>query len=405
VTDTDRPLLNRRLAALNSDWGGTTIFAEMSALAARTGAINLGQGFPDTDGPEAVREAAVRALRDGRGNQYPPGPGVPELRTAVAAHQKHWYGLDFDPDTEVLVTAGATEAIAAALLALVEPGDEVIALEPYYDSYAACIAMAGGTRVPVTLRPSAAPGPDGYRHFALDLDELRAAVTDRTRLILLNTPHNPTGTVLTPQELAAIAEVACERGLLVVTDEVYEHLSFESEHLPIASLPGMRERTVTIGSAGKTFSFTGWKVGWVTAPPKLVSAVRAAKQFLTYVSSGPFQYAIAEALALPDAYFTGMCDELRAKRDLVCAGLAASGFGVFRPGGTYFVTTDIRPLGHDNGPDFCRALPDACGVVAVPNAVFYDHVAAGNPFVRFAFCKRREILEQALSRLATLRKD
>jgi N-succinyldiaminopimelate aminotransferase len=248
-----RPLLNRRLAGF-----GTTIFAEMSALAVRTGAINLGQGFPDTDGPESVREAAVKALRDGRGNQYPPGPGVPELRTAIAEHQSARYGLEFDPDREVLVTAGATEAIAAALLALVEPGDEVIALEPYYDSYAACVAMAGGVRVPVTLRPS------GDR-FVLDLDELRNAVTDRTRLLLLNTPHNPTGTVLSRPELAAIAELAVERDLLVVTDEVYEHLVFDGEHLPMATFPGMRDRTVTISSAGKTFSFTGWKVGWVKA--------------------------------------------------------------------------------------------------------------------------------------------
>ncbi|GAA5056954.1 hypothetical protein GCM10023336_30280 [Streptomyces similanensis] len=252
MTSSARPLLNRRLAEF-----GTTIFAEMSALAAATGAINLGQGFPDTDGPEEIREAAVRALREGRGNQYPPGPGVPELRTAVAAHQLRRYGLSYDPDTEVLVTAGATEAIAAALLALVEPGDEVIALEPYYDSYAACIAMAGGRRVPVTLRPH-----EGA--FRLDLDELRAAVTDRTRLLLLNTPHNPTGTVLTREELTAIAALAVERDLLVVTDEVYEHLVFDdAEHIPLATLPGMRERTVTIGSAGKTFSFTGWKVGWV----------------------------------------------------------------------------------------------------------------------------------------------
>jgi len=252
MTSSDRPFLNRRLAEF-----GTTIFAEMSALAVRTGSINLGQGFPDTDGPEEVREAAVRALRDGRGNQYPPGPGVPELRAAIAAHQERRYGLSFDPDSEVLVTAGATEAIAAALLGLLEPGDEVVALEPYYDSYAACIAMAGGARVPVTLRP------DGGS-FRLDLDELRAAVTDRTRLLLINTPHNPTGTVLTREELTAIAELAVERDLLVVTDEVYEHLVFDdAEHLPLATFPGMRERTVTIGSAGKTFSFTGWKVGWV----------------------------------------------------------------------------------------------------------------------------------------------
>lgn len=386
-----RPPLNRRLAEF-----GTTIFAEMSALAAGTGAINLGQGFPDTDGPAEVREAAVRALRDGRGNQYPPGPGVPELRTAIADHQRERYGLEYDPDTEVLVTAGATEAIAASLLALVEPGDEVIALEPYYDSYAACVAMAGGTRVPVTLRPH-----EGA--YVLDLDELRAAITDRTRLILLNTPHNPTGTVLTRAELTAVAELAVERDLLVVTDEVYEHLVFDgAEHVPIASLPGMRERTVTISSAGKTFSFTGWKVGWITASPELTSAVRSAKQFLTYVSSGPFQYAVAEALRLPDAYFDGLRADLAAKRDLLGEGLAKAGFEVYRPSGTYFVTTDIRPLGATDGFAFCRSLPERAGVVAIPNAVFYDDREAGAPFVRFAFCKKTEVLEEAVARLRRL---
>jgi len=388
MTSSTRPLLNRRLAEF-----GTTIFAEMSALALQTGSINLGQGFPDTDGPEEVREAAVRALRDGRGNQYPPGPGIPELRTAIAAHQERRYGLSFDPDTEVLVTAGATEAIAAALLGLLEPGDEVVALEPYYDSYAACIAMAGGTRVPVTLRP------DGGS-FRLDLDELRAAVTDRTRLLLVNTPHNPTGTVLTREELTAIAELAVERDLLVVTDEVYEHLVFDdADHLPLATFPGMRERTVTIGSAGKTFSFTGWKVGWVTSTAELVTAVRSAKQFLTYVASGPFQYAVAEALRLPDAYFTAFRDDLRAKRDLLSAGLADAGFRVFRPAGTYFITTDIRPLGESDGFAFCRSLPERAGVVAIPNAVFYDHREAGAHFVRFAFCKRTEVLVDAAERL------
>ncbi|MGW1745030.1 pyridoxal phosphate-dependent aminotransferase [Streptomyces sp. NPDC002092] len=391
MTSSTRPLLNRRLAEF-----GTTIFAEMSALAVQTGSINLGQGFPDTDGPEEVREAAVRALRDGRGNQYPPGPGVPELRTAIAAHQERRYGLAYDPDTEVLVTAGATEAIAATLLALLEPGDEVIALEPYYDSYAACIAMAGGTRVPVTLRPHVDEGAG----FRLDLDELRAAVTDRTRLLLVNTPHNPTGTVLTRAELTAIAELAVERDLLVVTDEVYEHLVFDAaEHLPLATFPGMRDRTVTIGSAGKTFSFTGWKVGWVTGTAELVTAVRSAKQFLTYVASGPLQYAVAEALALPDTYFEGFRADMQAKRDLLSAGLTDAGFTVFRPTGTYFVTTDIRPLGEADGLAFCRALPERAGVVAIPNAVFYDHKEAGAPYVRFAFCKRVEVLADAAERL------
>ncbi|MDR3083117.1 MAG: aminotransferase class I/II-fold pyridoxal phosphate-dependent enzyme, partial [Streptomyces sp.] len=287
-----RPLLNRRLDGL-----GTTIFAEMSALATSTGAINLGQGFPDTDGPESVREAAVRALRDGRGNQYPPGPGIPELRQAIVNHQHRFYSLSFDPDTEILVTTGATEAIAATMLALLEPGDEVIAFEPFYDSYAACIAMAGAKRVPLTLR---APS------FRPDLDELRSKITPQTRLLLLNTPHNPTGMVLTAEEQSAIAALAVEHDLLVVTDEVYEHLVFDgATHIPMATLPGMRERTVSISSAGKTFSFTGWKVGWVMANGPLVSAIRTAKQYLTYVSAGPFQYAIAEALRLPDAYFDG----------------------------------------------------------------------------------------------------
>ncbi|MFE6408618.1 pyridoxal phosphate-dependent aminotransferase [Streptomyces sp. NPDC057837] len=393
MTSSARPLLNRRLAEF-----GTTIFAEMSALALSTGAINLGQGFPDTDGPEEVREAAVRALRDGRGNQYPPGPGVPELRTAITAHQRRRYGLSFDPDTEVLVTAGATEAIAAALLALVEPGDEVVALEPYYDSYAACIAMAGGRRVPVTLRADTGEG-----RFRLDLDELRDAVTDRTRLLLVNTPHNPTGTVLTRAELAAIAELAVERDLLVVTDEVYEHLVFDdAEHVPLATFPGMRERTVTISSAGKTFSFTGWKVGWLTAAPELVTAVRSAKQYLTYVSAGPFQYAVAEALSLPESYFTDFRDDLLDKRNLLAAGLEEAGFRVFRPSGTYFVTTDIRPLGESDGFAFCRALPERAGVVAIPNAVFYDHREEGAPFVRFAFCKRTGVLQEAAKRLGAL---
>ncbi|MEU1195911.1 pyridoxal phosphate-dependent aminotransferase [Streptomyces sp. NPDC005813] len=392
MTSSERPFLNRRLAEF-----GTTIFAEMSALAVSTGSINLGQGFPDTDGPQEIREAAVRALRDGRGNQYPPGPGVPELRAAVSAHQERRYALSYDPDTEVLVTAGATEAIAAALLALLEPGDEVIAFEPYYDSYAACIAMAGGTRVPVTLRPH-----EGS--FRLDLDELRDAVTDRTRLLLVNTPHNPTGTVLTREELAEIAKLAVERDLLVVTDEVYEHLVFDgAEHVPLASFPGMRERTVTIGSSGKTFSFTGWKVGWVTAPPALVGAVRSAKQFLTYVASGPFQYAVAEALALPDAYFEAFRADMLAKRDVLAAGLAEAGFEVFRPQGTYFITTDIRPLGESDGFAFCRALPERAGVVAIPNAVFYDHREAGAPFVRFAFCKQTQVLEEAAKRLKAAR--
>jgi N-succinyldiaminopimelate aminotransferase len=384
-----RPALNRRLAGL-----GTTIFAEMSARAAATGSINLGQGFPDTDGPAEIARAAADAIMSGRGNQYPPGPGVPELRHAIAGHQKRWYGLDWDPDTEVLVTAGATEAIAAAMLALVEPGDEVIALEPYYDSYAATIAMAGGVRVPVTLRP---PG------FRPDLDRLAGAVTGRTRLILLNSPHNPTGSVLTRDELAAIAALAVQRDLLVLADEVYEHVVFDGEHVPIAGFPGMRERTVSVSSAGKTFSFTGWKIGWVTAAPELVAAVRTAKQFLTYVSGGPFQYAVAAALGLPDAYFAALRDDLRAKRDLFAAGLRDLGFEVYPPAGTYFVTADIAALGQADGIRFCMTLPERAGVVAIPSAVFYDDKEAARTQVRFAFCKRPEVLAEALARLSRLR--
>ncbi|MBK3559141.1 pyridoxal phosphate-dependent aminotransferase [Streptomyces sp. MBT56] len=383
-----RPLLNRRLAAF-----GTTIFAEMSALAVRTGSINLGQGFPDTDGPEEIREAAVRALRAGHGNQYPPGPGVPELRNAVAAHQERFYGLTWSPETEVLVTTGATEAIAASLLALLEPDDEVIAFEPYYDSYAACIAMAGAKRVPLTLR-----APD----FRPDLDELRTLITPRTRLLLLNTPHNPTGTVLTPDELAGIAALAVEHDLLVVTDEVYEHLVFTGAHHPIAALPGMRERTVSISSSGKTFSHTGWKIGWVTGDAPLVAAVRSAKQYLTFVSGGPFQYAIAEALALPDTFFTGFRADMHRKRDLLAKGLRAAGFRVYEPEGTYFITTDISPFGDEDAYAFCRALPERCGVAAVPVSVFYDDPEAGRSQVRFTFCKRDDVLESAVERLARL---
>jgi len=380
-----RPLLNRRLTGL-----GTTIFAEMSALAVATDSINLGQGFPDTDGPAEIAQAAADAILAGRGNQYPPGPGVPELRQAIAAHQKRFYGLEVDPDTEVLVTAGATEAIAAAMLALLEPGDEVIAFEPYYDSYAASIAMAGATRVPVTLRPPS---------FRPDLDVLRDSVTSRTRLILLNSPHNPTGMVLSRAELTEIARLAVERDLIVVTDEVYEHIVFEGEHIPITTLPGMADRTVTISSAGKTFSFTGWKVGWVTGSAALVNAVRTTKQFLTFVSSGPFQYAIATGLGMPDSFYGQLADGLRRRRDLLAAGLTEAGFDAFTPRGTYFITTDIAALGADDGLAFCRELPRRCGVVAVPNVVFYDDTQAGRTQVRFAFCKREEQLAEAARRL------
>jgi N-succinyldiaminopimelate aminotransferase len=384
-----RPLLNRRLGGL-----GNSIFGVMSARALATNSVNLGQGFPDVDGPPAVARAAADAVLAGHGNQYPPAIGIPELRRAVAAHQQRFYGLGYDPDTEVLITAGATEAIAASLLALLEPGDEVISFEPYYDSYVANIAMAGATRVPLTLRP---PG------FRPDLARLESLITSKTRLLLLNSPHNPTGLVLTRAETEAIARIAIDNDLLVVTDEAYEHLTFGAEHVPFATIEGMRGRLVSIGSAGKTFSFTGWKVGWATATPELIAAVRTTKQFLTYVSSGPFQYAIAQALGLPDSYYSEMAADLRAKRDLMSAGLREIGFRVYEPDGTYFITTDISPLGERDAMEFCLSLPDRAGVVAIPSVVFYDdHPDEGRTMVRFAFCKRQELLKEALSRLSVL---
>jgi N-succinyldiaminopimelate aminotransferase len=364
----------------------------MSALAVEKDAVNLGQGFPDTDGPPEVLDAAVAAIRAGH-NQYPPGPGVPELRAAIAAHQQHWYGLTFDPETDVLVTAGATEAIAATILALCEPGDEVVTFEPYFDSYAACIAMAGAQRRVVQLRT-----PD----WSFDPDALRAAVTPRTRLVLLNSPHNPTGKVFTRDELQVVADVCVEHDLVAVTDEVYEHLVFEGEHVPLATFPGMADRTITISSGGKTFSCTGWKIGWVCARAALVSAVRTAKQFLTYVNGGPFQEAVAVGLALPDARIHAITAELGAKHARLRDGLAAAGLTVLPTQGTYFVTVDIRALGETDGLAFCRALPDRCGVVAIPSVVFYDDKVAGAPLVRFACCKRPEVLDEAVARLAKL---
>jgi N-succinyldiaminopimelate aminotransferase len=384
-----RPLLNRRLDGL-----GNSIFGVMSARALATGSVNLGQGFPDVDGPPVIAQAAAEAVLSGHGNQYPPAIGIPELRQAVARHQRRFYGIDCDPDTEVLITAGATEAIAAALLALLEPGDEVIAFEPYYDSYVAGIAMAGAVRVPLTL-----PTP----HFRPDLARLESLITARTRLLLLNSPHNPTGMVLTRAETEAIARIAIDHDLLVVADEAYEHLTFGVPHVPLATVDGMRGRLVSIGSAGKTFSFTGWKVGWATAAPELIAAVRTTKQFLTYVSGGPFQYAVAKGLDLPDSYYTDLAAGLRAKRDLMAAGLREIGFGVYQPDGTYFITADIAPLGEQDAMDFCRTLPDRVGVVAIPSAVFYDdHPQDGRTLVRFAFCKRPELLKEALTRLAAL---
>lgn len=374
----------------------STIFAEITSLATRTGAINLGQGFPDTDGPASLLNDAVAAIRGGV-NQYPPGRGVPELRAAVADHQKRFYGLDPDPDTEVLVTVGATEAIAATILALCEPGDEVVTFEPYYDSYAASIALSGATRRTVRLRPVAGDG------FAFDDAELAAAFGERTRVVLLNTPHNPTGKVFDRAELTRIAELAAQHDAIVVTDEVYEHQTFDGAvHIPIATLPGMAERTVTIGSAGKTFSVTGWKVGWLHAPAELVSAATAVKQFLTFVGSGPFQPAVASALALPDDFYLDLAASLQAKRDLLVEGLNAAGFTTYRPTGTYFVIADAAPLGFDDGVELCRRLPDLVGVAAVPVSVFCDDKAATRSLVRFAFCKRDEVLADAVERLATL---
>ncbi|QGN34880.1 pyridoxal phosphate-dependent aminotransferase [Microlunatus sp. Gsoil 973] len=371
---------------------GTTIFAEMSALAVETGSINLGQGFPDTDGPREILDAAIRSINSGH-NQYPPGPGVRSLREAIAEHQSNYYGLDYQPDGEVLVTAGATEAITAAILALCEPGDEVIAFEPTYDSYAASIAMAHAVLKPVRL-----DGPD----FAVDHDRLLAQVTDRTKVLLINSPHNPTGRVLTETELGWIRDLAVERDLVVITDEVYEHLVFDGVHRPLATFPGMRERTIQISSAGKTFAVTGWKVGWACSTPELITAVTTTKQFLTYVNAGPLQYAVAEGLRLPADRITEVRDRLRAGRDQLTEGLIAAGIPPFICQGTYFLTADVSPLGYADGVDFCFDLPKKVGVVAVPSRVFYTDPGPAKSYVRFAFSKQPEVLAEAAARLAKL---
>ena len=364
---------------------GTTIFTEMSALALRTGAINLGQGFPDTDGPASVIEAAVSALRAGE-NQYAPLPGVPALREAVFEHQRSWYGLD--PE-DVLITFGATEGIASALLGLCDPGDEVVVLEPYYDSYAACIAFAGARRRPVTLRP---PG------FEVSEAALRGAIGSRARMLLLNSPHNPTGRVLSLAELELIASACVEHDLICVTDEVYEHLVYDGEHIPIATLPGMASRTLTISSVGKSFSFTGWKIGWCSGPATLVAATRMVKQFLTFAGGTPLQHASASALRLPAAEVEALRDDLRAKRDQLCSGLEAAGLRPITPAGTYFVNADVGV----DAVAFCAELPERCGVVAIPTSVFYDDKDAARTLVRFAFCKRPEVIAEAAERLAGL---
>jgi len=369
---------------------GSTIFAEMSALAMRTQAINLGQGFPDEDGPSSVVEVAVEAMRTGR-NQYPPGHGTPELVAAVIEHQRACYGLELEP-AQVVVTTGATEAIAGAMLGLVDPGDEVVVLEPYYDSYVAMIQIAGGVRRPVTLR-----APD----FRLDLDSMAAAIGERTRLILLNTPHNPTGSVLTRAELEGVARLAIEHDLVVVTDEVYEHLVFDGrEHVPIATLPGMAERTLSISSSGKTFSLTGWKIGWATGPAELVAAVEGAKNWLSFASGAPLQPAIAHALTHELGFPRALRADLQGKRDLLCEGLGKLDVDVRVPEGTYFVTTDVRRLGWPDGRAFCLALPERAGVVAIPSQGFYDDKEEGRHLVRWAFCKTEDVIREGLARLA-----
>ena len=380
----------------------STIFAEMTELAGRTGAVNLGQGFPDTEGPASMLEVARSAIAGGH-NQYPPGSGIRELRTAVAEHQAARYDLRYDPDTEVLITVGATEAISAALLALVEQGDEVLLIEPYYDSYPAAVALAGAARRSVPLIP------DGDR-FALDIDALAAAITPATRVLVLNSPHNPTGTVLHRAELRALATLAIEHDLVVITDEVYEHLVFDTaKHLPIATFPGMAQRTLSVSSAGKTFSVTGWKIGWVCGPAHLVTAVRAVKQFLTFVGGAPFQPAVAHALRAEQDWVAVHRAALQANQHRLAAGLRAAGFGVRRSEGTYFICADIRPLGYADGLRFCRELPPRAGVVAVPVQVFVDDGGTGQArlpwrhLVRFAFCKREDVIDEAIARLAAAR--
>ncbi|MFN3256558.1 MAG: pyridoxal phosphate-dependent aminotransferase [Ilumatobacter sp.] len=385
-----RDVMTRKLEGF-----GTTIFAEMSALAVETAAINLGQGFPDTDGPATVLDAAIAAIRGGV-NQYPPGPGDPDLLAAIAEHQQRWYGIELDPRTQIVVTAGATEALAGALLGMLDAGDGVVVFEPMYDSYQAGIALAGAVAQPVLLSPR----DDG--RYGFDAAALRAAITDRTKLLLLNTPHNPTGKVFDRAELELIASLAIEHDLIVVTDEVYEHLVFDgAAHVPIATLPGMFERTLTISSGGKTFHTTGWKIGWMSGPADLVGAAKTAKQFLTYVNGAPFQPAIAAGLRMPDDHFERLRLTLQTARDHLVDGLDRAGFTTLRPEATYFVTVDIRPIaGDERGTDFCRRLPHVAGVVAVPCEVFYANPDHGRHLVRFACCKQLDLIDRAASQLA-----
>ncbi len=371
---------------------GTTIFTEMTLLAQRHDAVNLGQGFPNFDGPDSIKEAAVRAIRGGH-NQYCRMTGEPALNRAAAAHQERFYGLSFDPDREVTVTNGATEALFATFQALLEAGDEVVFFEPFYDSYRACVAMAGGVERLVTLR-----SPD----FSYDREQLERAIGPRTRILLLNTPHNPTGKVFSREELEHVAELARRHDLLVVADEVYEHLVFDGEHVPVATLPGMRERTITISSTGKTFSLTGWKIGYACASEELTAAIRTAHQFITFCNSAPLQPAMAEALGADDEFYSRLLTEYRDRRDRLCEGLAEIGFGVTAPAGTYFVLADIRPLGWDDDVEFCRMLPEKVGVAAIPPTAFYVNKAAGRHLVRFAFCKTHDVLDEAIRRMHQL---
>ena len=372
---------------------GTTIFAEMTRLAIDHGAVNLGQGFPDFDGPDFLHEAAFRAIREGH-NQYCPTGGVPALAEAIGRHQERFWGLPYSPD-EITVYAGATEGIFASLMALCDPGDEVVMFEPFYDSYRASIVMAGARERVVTLRPSGDT-------FAYDPVELEAAIGGRTRAILLNTPHNPSGKVWSRSELEHVAELCRRHDLVLISDEVYEHLVFEGEHLPPAGLPGMRERTVTISSAAKTFSVTGWKIGWTCAPAEITRALRAAHQFITFCSATPFQHAVAEALGAGDDYYDGFVEAYRARRDRLCTGLAEVGFRVHVPAGTYFVMADIRPLGFGDTEEFCRRLPEKIGVAAIPPTSFYARPEEGRHLVRFAFCKTDAVLDEAIVRLRKL---
>jgi N-succinyldiaminopimelate aminotransferase len=378
----------------------TTVFAETSALAARIGAVNLGQGFPDEDGPTAMLQAAQDAIAQGV-NQYPPGIGIAALRQAIAAQRKRHFGIDYDPDTEVLVTVGATEAVAAAVLGLVEPGSEVLLIQPFYDSYSPVVAMAGARRVVVPLVSDGAG-------FALDVDALRRAVTPATRALIVNSPHNPTGTVLAAAELDAIAQVAVEADLLVVTDEVYEHLVFDGRsHLPLAGFDGMAQRTITVSSAGKMFNCTGWKIGWACGPSELIAGVRSAKQYLSYVGGAPFQPAVAHALDTEDAWVAALRASLQSRRDRLAKGLTDVGFGVHHSAGTYFLCADPRPLGYDDSTAFCAALPKQVGVAAIPMSAFCDpddgQAAVWNHLVRFSFAKRDDTLDEAIRRLAALR--